>query len=276
MLKKTLAALLAGAMILSFAACGGDDSNKGASGKDPGYFAGDASALFEKTDIGSNPNNVDETALTIFKNAVDTSFARETGRLEKNDITTTYCPHGSMQALTKYKLDYDVSGDATSNYAVSENVEISNLVHHAGIKCDLVPVKGEASNPALAGKDDILKTIDDMKGVLLTDGLKGEYIQSVELRQEAPEKDAVKGPVYITVTFTPDVEEKLFASSTKLSADAPKGSVVYSAEVKIDGDGTVKHLSVSQDIQEETGAKYDLLDSKYFFKNMAGKASGEK
>ncbi|MBR5485617.1 MAG: hypothetical protein IKV41_03815 [Oscillospiraceae bacterium] len=275
MLKKTLAALLAGAMILSFAACGGGDSNNGG-GKDPGYFSGDASALFEKTDIGSNPNKVDETALTIFKNAVDTSFARETGRLELQEIATTYCPHGSMQAMTKEKLDYDISGEATANYTVSENVEISNLVHHAGIKCDLVPVKGEASAPELSGKDAILKTIDEMKGVLLTEGLKGEYIQSVELRQEAPEKNDAKGPVYITVTFTPDVEEKLFASSTKLSADAPKGSVVYSAEVKIDGDGTVKYLSVSQDIQEETGAKYDLLDSKYLFKNMAGKASGEK
>ena len=278
MLKKTLAALLAGAMILSFAACGGRGGSDKAVGTDPGYFSSeDAAVLFAEADLGDNPNNVDETALTIFKNAVELNFGRETGRLEKNDTTTYYCPHGSMQTLSKYKLDYDISGsNVTASYAIAPNTEISNLVHHAGVQCGLVPTKGEPSNPELTSKDAVLSTISELEGTLLKDALQAQYIQSVELRQEAPEKDEPKGPVYITVTFTPDVEEKLFNNATTLDKDAPAGKVVYSAEMKLDGEGTLKTLTVCKDIQEETGAKYDLLDSKFYFKNMAGRASGEK
>lgn len=283
MLKKILAALLAGAMVVSFAACGGreeaeKENNKPgqSASEETGYFVGEsAKELYEKVDLGSNPNKIDEEALTIFKNAIEREMDRKTGRIEKNDIETLYCPHGSMQTLSKYKLDYDMSSDKlVANYAVAPNSEVSNLVHHK-LTCNKVPAKGTPTNPVIANKDELKKTLSQLEGKLLTDALKAEYIKSAVITQEKPGKGEVKGNVYINLTFTPDVEEKVFANATTLGTDAPKGTVVYSAELKLSGEGQVKNLVVSKDIQDETGARFDLMESKYFFKNMAGKASGE-
>lgn len=284
MLKKILAALLAGAMVLSFAACGGreevenGDKNKPSTEtkEEYGYFVGtDGKALYDKVDLGANPNKVDEEALTIFINAINREMSRETGRVEKNDIETLYCAHGSMQTMSKYKLDYDMtSSNLVANYAVSPNSEVSNIVHHK-LTCDQVPQKGTPTNPAITTKDQLKSTLNELEGKLLTDALKAEYIKSITVTQDKPGKGETKGNVYITLYFTPNVEEKVFGNSTTLGSYAPKGIVVYSAEMKLDGEGHVKNLVVSKDIQDETGAKFDLLESKYFFKNMAGRASGE-
>ncbi|MEG1870060.1 MAG: hypothetical protein RR205_04340 [Oscillospiraceae bacterium] len=296
--KKLIALFLAAAMTMSFVACGKDkpaeepsDTTVQTETAEKGYFTGDdAEALMKPLADTENPNKIDMTALAVFKNAVTREMGKTSGRIERGDTDTKYCTHGSMQALSTYKLDYDTKGakDAaapiTATYSVAPNSEISDIIHYK-LTCNSTLQKGTASSPAVATYSELQTTLDKIEGDMLLKGLSPELLSKATITQEVTKKPVSdddktqvekKGNVIIDLQWTDDAELKIMGKATAIAAPQPKGKVVCSAKMELDTKGKIVSLRVSKDVVDETGAKFALSSSDYKFKNMAGKAAGKE
>ncbi|MEG1869467.1 MAG: hypothetical protein RR205_01310 [Oscillospiraceae bacterium] len=292
--KKLIALLLVTVMTISFAACGKDKPSEEPSDTTQtettpsGYFTGDdAEALMKPLADTENPNKIDMTALSVFKNALTRDMTKTSGRIERDDILAQYCVHGSIQALSTYKLDYDTKGakDAaapiTATYTIAPNKEVSDIIHYK-LTCSNALPKGTPSTPAIATYSELQTTLDKLEGDMLLKGLSPELLSKATITQEVikeavSDKDATlvekKGNIIINLQWADDAELKVLGTATAVAAPQPKGKVVYSAKMELDTKGKIISLRVNKDIVDETGAKFALTSSDYKFKNMAGKAA---